>query len=146
MGTIFNSRTLAAKELMRLPTPVLLCTSRNDFDKVIDEAGYQRVSLNLPLARSLLGLSISDIQSVIGDKIRDILPMTKPVHLTDFEVLFDPRYGIDVLRLFSDLSRQNKLIVKWCGQLDNDTLVYAEQGFEDYRRIKISDYDVTVVK
>jgi hypothetical protein len=60
-------------------------------------------------------------------------------------MLFDPRYELDVIRLFMDVSRQNRLVVKWCGTVDGNMLIYAEQGFEDYRRIKISDYDVTVV-
>jgi hypothetical protein len=145
MGEIYNSKTLAAKELPRLPAPVLLCTSRSDFDKAIAEADYQTVSLNLPLAKALVGLNPTDIQSVIGDKIRKILPPAKPVYLTDYEMLFDPRYGLDVIRLFMDISRRNNLIVKWCGAADKDTLIYAERGYEDYKRIKISDYDVTLV-
>jgi hypothetical protein len=145
MGKTCDSKTLAAKELPRLSAPVLLCASRPDFDKAIAEADYQTVSLNLPLARSIAGLSGSDIQSVIGDKIRKILPSSKSVYLTDYEMLFDPRYELDVIRLFMDISRRNKLIVKWCGAADKDALTYAEQGYEDYKRIKISDYDVTVV-
>jgi hypothetical protein len=145
MGKIYNNRTLMAKELSRLSSPVLLCVQRADYDKAIDEAGYQTVSLNLPLARSLEGLSAEEIQTVIGDKIRDALPPHTPVRLTDYEMLFNPRYGLDVIRLFMDMSRQNKLIVKWCGAADKDTLTYAEQGYEDYRKIKTSDYDVSVV-
>jgi hypothetical protein len=146
MGKTYNSRTLAARELPRLSAPILLCTNRPDFDKAIAEAGYQNVSLNLPLARTLTGLSSSDVQSVIGEKIREALPKTQPVCLTDFEMLFDPRYGLDVLRLFIDLSRRNKLIVKWSGNANGDTLAYAEPGFEDYKWYKINDYDVSVVK
>jgi hypothetical protein len=145
MGRTYNSRILAASELSRLSAPIILCIDRPDFDKVIADAGYQVVSLNLSLARLLAGLAPSDIQSVIGDRICELLPQTKPVYLTDYEMLFDPRYELDVLRLFVGLSRRNKLIVKWCGDVDGDTIVYAEQGFEDYKRIKVSDYDVTVV-
>jgi hypothetical protein len=146
MGKIYNSRTLAANELPRLSTPILLCTSRADFDIAIADAGYQTVSLNLPLARSLTGLDASDIQSVIGERIRGVLPQAQPVCLTDYEMLFDPRYGLDVLRLFIDMSRRNKLIIKWSGRTDGDALTYAEPGFEDYKRYKINDYDVSVVK
>jgi hypothetical protein len=145
MGRIINNRATTTKKLLQLPTPILLCVDRPDFDKAIAEADCQTVSLNLPLARSIAGLSEGDIQSVIGERVREVLPPSKPVYLTDYEMLFDPRYGLDVLRLFVDISRRNKLIVKWCGNVDKDTLTYAEQGYEDYKRIKISDYDVTVV-
>jgi len=145
MSTICNNRTLAAKELLRLLSPVLLCANRPDFDKAIAAAGYQTAGLNLPLARSLVGLDVIDIQSNISHKIREALPLSKPICLTDYEMLFDPRYQLDIMRLFLDVSRRNKLIVKWCGATDGDMLIYAEQGFEDYKRIRISDYDITVV-
>jgi hypothetical protein len=102
--------------------------------------------LNLPLARLLVGLSEHDVLSTIAEKIREPLPRSKPAYLTDYEMLFDPRYRLDVIRLFIDLSRQNGLIVKWCGDVDGDMLTYAEQGDDDYKRYKINDYDVTVVK
>jgi hypothetical protein len=145
MGGIYNSRTLSVNELPKLPMPLLLCVDRPDFGKAIADSEYETISLNLPLARALSGLPERNIPSVIAGRIRDILPSQKPVCLTDYEILFDPRYGLDVLRLFMDLSRKNKLIVKWCGTANGDTLTYAEPGFEDYKRFKISDYDVTVV-
>jgi hypothetical protein len=55
-------------------------------------------------------------------------------------------YEIDVLRLFTDIARQRKLIIKWCGSADENTLTYAEQGYADYKRYNINDYDITVVK
>jgi hypothetical protein len=61
-------------------------------------------------------------------------------------MLFDPRYELDVLRIFIDLARRNKLIVKWCGKVNGETLTYAEQSYADYKRYKISDYDVVIVK
>jgi hypothetical protein len=145
MGAIYNSRTLQASELPKLSAPILLCVDKPDYDREIDDSKYQKICLNLPLARSLSGLSEGDIPSVIAIRIRDILPSQKPIYLLDYEMLFDPRYELDVLRLFMDLSRKNKLIVKWCGSADGDVLTYAEPGFEDYKRFKISDYDVTVV-
>jgi hypothetical protein len=145
MGAIYNSQTLQASELPKLSTPILLCVDKPDYDTEIDDSEYQKVSLNLPLARSLSGLPEKDIPSIIASRIRDILPSQKPVYLIDYEMLFDPRYGLDILRLFTDLSRKNKLIVKWYGAANSDTLTYAEPEFEDYKRFKISDYDVSVV-
>jgi hypothetical protein len=68
---------MKAKELLRLPSPILLCVDRADFGKAIEEAGYQTVSLNLPLAKSLAGLSESDIQSVIGERVHETLPTSQ---------------------------------------------------------------------
>jgi hypothetical protein len=79
-------------------------------------------------------------------EVMRILPQDGRTYLTDFEMLFDPRYDIDVLRLFRDMSRRCKLIVRWCGGVDGDTLVYAEQGCRDYARYNPGDYKIACVK
>lgn len=146
MGRVINSRLLIAKELLQLPSPVILCTNRPDLEKTIAENGYQTISLNLPLAKLLEGLDLREISSIITDRVRACFPQTGSVYLTGYEMLFDPRYEINVLRLFVDLARYNKLIIKWLGKANGATLTYAEQGYPDYKRYKISDYDVTIVK
>jgi hypothetical protein len=82
---------------------------------------------------------------MLTDAVCGIMPQNEPVYLTDYEMLFDPRYEIDVLRLFVELARRNKLIVKWCGQASEKTISYAEPGYSDYKQYKISDYDVAIV-
>ncbi|GHV29558.1 hypothetical protein FACS1894167_09050 [Synergistales bacterium] len=146
MGKTLSSRTLAAKELPQLSPPVLLCSDMPDFNKAVMEAGLRTVSLNLPLARSLVGLQVREMLAALMEKIHALLPKTEPVYLTDYEMLFDPRYELDVIHLFVDLSRRNRLIVRWCGALDGETLTYAEQGCTDFKRYNIKDYEVTVVK
>jgi len=145
VGRIVNSRSLTTKELLRLVPPIILCTDKPNFERIIAENGYRQISINLPLAQSLTGLEPKDIRTIITDKIRGILPQGESVYLTDYEMLFDPRYEIDILRLFIDLARRNKLIVKWCGKVDGDMLTYAEQGYADYKQYKMNDYDVVIV-
>lgn len=146
MGRVVSSRLLAAMELLRLPSPVIICADRPDFGKAISDNGYQTTRLNLPLAKLLEGLTLQEIRSIITNKIQDCLPQNRPVYLTGYEMLFDPRYEIDVIRLFADIARRNKLIVKWCGNASEESLTYAEQGYADFKRYKISDYDVTIVR
>ena len=146
MSKVINNRSLTAKELFKLAPPVILCINRPDFERAIVESGYKTISLNLPLARSIAELEQKEISSALVDAVCGILPQNEPVYLTDYEMLFDPRYEIDILRFFVELARQNKLIVKWCGTMDGDTLVYAEQGYEDYRRYKASDYEAVIIK
>jgi len=148
LGKCYNCQNLTIKELSPLPPLILLCGNKWDFNTAIAEAGYQTVSLNLPLARSLIGMSVDEIRLAIDDKVRAALPQTKPVYLTDYEMLFDPRYEFDVVRLFLNLSVRNKLIVKWCGSIDadGDVLTYSEDGYDDCQRIPINGYNITIVK
>ena len=145
MGNVVNNRLITAEELLQLTSPVILCSNREDFIKALTDNGFETVSLNLQLARLLTGHDLTDIRTVLVDSIQKILPHNEPVYLTDYEMLFDPRYDIDVLRLFAQLARQRKLIIKWCGKIKEETLTYAEQGYSDYRQYKIKDYDITVV-
>jgi len=146
VGKIVNARKTTAKELLKLAPPVIICSSRPDFEGTILENGYTQVSLNKHLSSMIAGLDIKAIRLCLADKIREIIPNNSdPIYLTDYEMLFDPRYELDVLRLFIEISRKNKLIVKWCGKGTEESLSYAEQGFVDYKQYKISDYDVAIV-
>jgi len=93
MGKTQSNKTLTAGEILRLPTPIILCVDRQAYIDAITAAGYQLVSLNLPLAKSISKNTINEIPLVIFQKIRNILPNSRPVYLTDYEMLFDPRYS-----------------------------------------------------
>ena len=146
MGKTINIRTLTASELLRLPSPVFICSNKNIFYKTITESGYSVTSLNISLAKKLAGLPEQEVQRTAPAVAQDLLTVSPKVYLKDYEILFDPRYKLDVLRMFADVSRRIKLIVKWCGRIEGDSLVYAEQGFADYKRYNINDYEITVIK
>jgi hypothetical protein len=103
------------------------------------------ISLNSLLARELYKKECEWKYTDITTIFINLMPVSTPVYLTDYEMLFDPRYKLDVMRLFCEASRHNKLIVKWCGNFDNDTLTYAQPGYDDYSKYKISDYKITCV-
>ena len=145
MGIMINNRSLSAKKMMALQSPVILCIHREDFIKAIAYANIQAVSLNLPLAKSFFGKTEREIILAFTDTVISLLPKGDGVYLQDYEMLFDPRYKLDVLKMFYEISRYNKLIVKWCGGFDGNSLIYAEQGYADYSNYKVSDYDVACV-
>jgi len=145
VGKIVNARRTTAQELLKLAPPIIICSSRPDFEGAIKKNGYKQISFNKQLASMIAGLDIKAIRLCMADKIRKIIPNNDPIYLTDYEMLFDPRYELDVLRLFIEISRKNRLIVKWCGKGTEDYLSYAEQGFADYKQFKVSDYDVAIV-
>jgi ATP sulfurylase len=145
MGKIINNRTLSAKNMLALFSPVILCVNRADYTEAIEEAQFQVMSLNLPLTKLLLGKSEKEISSTITGTIINILQKKPPIFLQDYEMLFDPRYQLDVLKVFNEISRHNRLIVKWCGGFDGDSLIYAEPGYADYSKYNASDYDVACV-
>ena len=146
MGNITNSRTLTAENLLRLPSPIiLLCPQRLDFEKAILDTGSHKVSLNLLLAKALIGKTEKERLTGITAAVLGLMPNEAAVYLTDYEMLFDPRYKLDVIKLFCEISRKAKLILKWCGGFNNGRLTYAEPDCDDYSDYKISDYKITCV-
>ena len=145
MGKTINNRTLLASKLLEIPSPILLCVHRSDYENAVLDAGSHIVSLNLPLANELVGKSEDGKFANITETVLKLMPNNAPVFLTDYEMLFDPRYELDVIKLFCEISRYEKLVVKWCGKYDDGFLTYAEQGFDDYKKYKISEYEIACV-
>ena len=145
MTNIIRNRTLTADKLLTLPSPVILCVKRDDYNAAILDDGYQIFSLNLPLAKILIDKSESEFSTTVTDTIIALLPKDKNIYLQDYEMLFDPRYNLEVIKLFCEIARYNKLIVNWCGTYDEEILTYAEPGYDDYFRYKISNYNITCV-
>ena len=76
-------------------------------------------------------------------KVLEELP--KGAIIKDFDVMFHPDYEIDVLRILLSQVRIRPFSVLWPGRLEGRELIYAEEGFRDYKVFDISNYDVTCV-
>ena len=81
-----------------------------------------------------------------NDEVMSIISQCNaPILLEDYEILFDPRYDIDAIKVFTELSRRQKVVVKWCGKLNGNSLEYATPDDKDYHSFKIQDYDIICV-
>ena len=69
----------------------------------------------------------------------------KSLLLMDFEILFDPRYKIDVVRLIYEVSRLRKIIALWPGTLCENNLIYANVEAPEYQVYNINNYDITCI-
>lgn len=65
--------------------------------------------------------------------------------IKDFDVLFNPSYEIDVIKLLSSAYRKKAFSVVWCGKFANGKLQYSENGFDDYKIFDIDAYDITYI-
>ena len=68
------------------------------------------------------------------------------IYIKDFEMLFDPRYEIDVLKLFCDKARITNVAVKWPGKYINGKLTYADPGAPDYHEYDCNAYQIRIVQ
>lgn len=144
-----KASALTAEMLARQPIgiPIILCSDAPRAIRKLNEAGYKEVSLNKSLSSTLLKVQPEDRSSKVIVELQNIIFNSgHSVILTDYEMLFDPRYKLDVLKVFCDLSKQMRLAVKWCGRASNRTLEYAEPQYPDYHIYEIAKYTVICVK
>lgn len=113
---------------------------------MMDSGNYFRLNLNIKLAEELLKVPQDRRSKYTNDAVMSIISQCHAaVFLTDYEMLFDPRYDIDAVKVFYEISRRQKVVVKWCGTVSDNCLVFASPEYKDYHSFKIQDYDISCV-
>ena len=65
--------------------------------------------------------------------------------IKDIDVLFNPEYKVDVLKILTEARKRKRYSVIWPGRCENGKLIYGEEGYLDYRTYDIENYDITCV-
>jgi hypothetical protein len=144
-----KASALTAEMLSKQPTgiPIFLCSNAPRAVRKLSESGYKDLSLNKELSSSLMTIPQEKRLSVVQQETQKIISKSGPaVLLSDYEMLFDPRYKIDVLKLFCEIARTTRLAVKWCGTTTEDSLEYAEPQYPDHQAYQLANYTVICVK
>ena len=68
------------------------------------------------------------------------------VTIKDIDVMFNPNYRVDVLKILIAAKKRKPYSVIWPGRLIEGKLVYGEEGYLDYKAYTIADYDIICVK
>jgi len=79
----------------------------------------------------------------IFNKVLDRYP--DGVIIKDIDVMFNPDYKVDVLKILIAARKRKRYSVIWPGGLENGRLFYSEEGYADYKTYNLADYDVTCV-
>jgi len=103
------------------------------------------IEVGLVLSKKLLEYPESERQSLIVELLKEIVEEHRSdiLILKDSEILFNPYYGLDVVKQIKSLSRNSKIILVWPGIISDNELIFAEPGYEDYYRYKI-DKDLLI--
>jgi len=132
--------------LEKTNSPIIVCSNTPRVIRVLNTSGFIEVSLNKLLAEKLLSKNSKErINSVYDETVEIIKAFKQPIYLIDYEMLFDPRYKLDVIKMFCDLARFIKMVVKWCGNFENDKLVYSVPNYKDYHSYNINNYNIICV-
>ena len=80
----------------------------------------------------------------IFNKVLDRYP--DGVIIKDIDVMFNPEYQVDVLKILIAARKRKKYSVIWPGRFEDGKLIYAEEGYPDYKVYEIENYDITCVR
>ena len=132
-------------EISRLPDDEAMVSRLLIYMKAIQKMHELR-SVSKPLAEALLECN-SNRRSMKLEQIFNSVLDTFPdgVVIKDIDVMFNPEYKVDVLKILMAARKRKKYSVIWPGKCENGKLIYSEEGFPDYKTFDIEDYDITCV-
>lgn len=137
---------LSVDVLKKTNTPIILCSFPNRVARLMDDARYVPLNLNIKLAEALVKFPQLQRSKRANDEVMTIVSQCHmPTFFENYQILFDPRYNIDAIKVFTELARRQKVVVKWCGRLNGNSLEYATPEYKDFCSFRIQDYDITCV-
>lgn len=139
MGTTVSNSVFEQVDKKELLRPIIFC---NPNEYLIESA----VPVNVALAKTLITIK-EDRRSFRMELCLKQLLDTMPANpvIKEFDVLFNPSYEIDVIKTLISVYKTKPFDVIWPGQYEEGKLIYAEEGYRDYKVYEISKYDITCV-
>lgn len=132
--------------LSRQSTPIIAISPiKNRVVKSIQQAQYSTISLNELLSSRLIGYPAQDRPSMVENVFSQIMTPYQNVFVTNIEMLFDPRYPVDVLKLFCYHARVSNIVILWPGNLKDNHLIYGQSSDPDYHSYDLSNYQIQVL-
>lgn len=146
MGSSVKCNIAIIESIARSNVPTIICNLSKRYLNRIFEISDETISLNLILAQNLLKFKSDERPDLVHQEAMNLLTQGAiPLLLKDFEMLFDPRYKIDVVKVIIEVSRRRKIIALWPGTLNESNLVYANAESPDYQVFSIKNYDIICV-
>ena len=139
MGKIIHSRSVSGSEYAGLLKPIIYCCPE---ENVTESA----IPINHTLAEKLSALKPKRRTMRLATCFEDILK-TLPDNavIKDFDVMFNPEYKVDVLKIMVDACKRKPFSIIWPGKCEDGKLFYAEDGYSDFKTFSVEDYDVTCI-
>lgn len=139
MGKIIPARKFSVDNISGLLKPIIYCCPNRDITDIA-------VSINLLLAEKLAGCKPSRRTLRIESFFNQILEqLPDGAVIKDFDVMFNPEYKIDVLKIMTVACKKKAFSVVWPGKYKDGKLFYAEDGYPDFKVFSVEEYDVTCI-
>lgn len=139
MGLVIKERDFSALEMNDTNCLVLYCY----LDSALKE---QAVPINIEMAKKLSDVKPNRRTMRMEQCFQQVLTeLPDNVVICDFDVMFNPEYAVDVLKIMCSSAKIKSFRALWPGRCENGRLIYAEEGCCDYKIFEIRKYDITVI-
>lgn len=137
MGIVIPKNKFICSNTNGLMRPIIYCTAYQN---------KKSYPINVELAQELV--AIRPYQRTMNlerclIQIVDMLPADSVIR--EFDVMFNPAYQVDVLKILISACKKKSFSVIWPGRYEDGKLFYSENGFEDYKVYDVKNYDVTCI-
>ena len=138
MAMVYTFSTVG-KILTGVAQPIIYCVSDAELEA-------EAVSIGKSLAEKLIKCNVK-MRSIRMEQIflEAINNLPDNVLVKDIDVLFHPAYQIDVLAVLKNACRKKPFRLLWSGTYRDGKLIYAEEGFADYKTYNLNQYDITCI-
>lgn len=114
--------------------------------KVAAPANSFVINIGLTLGRIMYETHAQRQPADIAGELKLILDGScRDIAIENIDILFAPNYGLDVIRLLLQVGRNQRLYLRWPGQIEGERLAYSIPGRFDYREYNIKDYVDTYI-
>ena len=124
-----------------LMKPIIFCTSIE-----IEELS-EAYSMNIPIAKELQKSGSSMMRTMKMESILSsiIFKLGDNPIIKDIDVMFNPEYKVDVLKIMIVACKKKAFSIVWPGKYEDGKLFYAENGYPDFKVFNVEEYDVTCI-
>lgn len=139
MGMIIKAHDFSLQKRAALFKPIIYCC-------VFDDLANNAISINTLLTKKLAAVPPKLRTMRLEQHFNEVLnTLPDEVVIKDFDVMFNPEYQVDLIRIMVVTCKRKPFSIIWPGKYENGKLYYAEEGYQDYTVFNIEDYDVTCI-
>ena len=139
MGKVIQARSMPSSGYAGLMRPIIYCVPD---ENLVTEA----VAINLLLAEKLAAHRPKRRTICLEAYFREVLDeLDDDVVIKDFDVMFNPEYKVDVLKILTSACKKKPFSILWPGKCEDGKLFYAEDGYPDFKAFSVEEYDVTCI-
>jgi hypothetical protein len=146
LGNFIKSSQLNIEVMQKTSFPIVLCSITPRTKRLIADSGYFELSFNKLLAEALVKSNVPITPELAAEETMKIVAhIHAAVLFKDFEMMFDPRYKIDIIKVLAEIARRNRIIIQWCGTINDNYLEYSAPECIDFYSLDINKVDIICV-